>query len=164
MITIGTVLKPQGIKGEIKVLPITDDARRFLELKEVLINNTSFVVSSVRLHERFAYVKLKGINDRNAAEALVGKDLSIKRDAAVKLPEGRYFIEDLLHAEVFLGTQSLGVVTSIDNFGSADVYTVRGARTVRFPLLKKLIVRISAEDKRIELDPDVFGEVAVYED
>ena len=164
MITIGTVLKPQGIKGEIKILPITDDARRFLKLKEVLIQNTSFVVASVRLHEQFAYVKLKGVDDRNAAELLVGKNVDIRREQAVKLPTDRYFIEDLLRAEVFVGGESIGIVTSIDNFGSADVYTVRGERTVRFPLLKKLIVTISAEEKRIVLDPETFGEVAVYED
>lgn len=164
MITIGSVLKPQGIKGELKVLPMTDDESRFESLKEVFVKDTSFRVLSVRVHDGFAYLCLEGITDRDAAENFRNAQLCVRRDQAIPLREGRYFIDDVLGSTVSVGEQTIGIVTAIDNFGAADVYTVKGERVVRFPLIKRLVVKISPDNKEISLDSQVFTEVAVYED
>lgn len=164
MIIIGQILKPQGIKGELKVLPITDDVTRFQRLKEVLVDNTSFPVVSARIHENFVYLKLLGVEDRDEAEKLVGKQLSVERKDAIRLPKGRYFIDDLIGCTVYVGSVEIGNVKRIDNFGSADVYTVVGDRTVMFPLLKDLVTEILPDEGKIVLDEKRFAEVAVYED
>ena len=163
MITIGLVLKAQGIKGEIKVLPITDDLTRFQNLKEVLIDNASFQVIKADVREPYVFMTLAGVSDRNAAEALKEKEITVRRSDAIKLPEGRFFIEEVLGCEVTVGEDWIGVVKSIDNYGSADVYTVVGERTVRFPLLNDLIESIDVKAKSVRLNAKRFAEVAIYE-
>ncbi len=70
MMTIGKVLKPQGTKGELKVLPVTDDSRRFSALKTVLIAEKEYTVTSVRIGGDFVFLKTAEIDDMNAAERL----------------------------------------------------------------------------------------------
>lgn len=164
MITIGQIIKAQGIKGEVKVRPITYDIDRFLKLKEVIINNTSFVVLSSKIRDGFIYMLLDGVCDRNAAESLTGSMLEVERKNALKLPSDKYFIVDLIGCDVFLDEVLLGKLVDIKQYGSADVYFVEGEKKVSFPFLKDLVACIDIAGKIIRLNPRRFSEVAVYED
>lgn len=161
---IGIIIKPQGIKGELKVKPLTDDPARFLSLESVLIEGAPFKVIAADVRGGFVYLRLFGVDDRNAAEIYRNKYLSVQSGQAIKPRKGSYFISELLEADVFVGGDLIGTVSDISNYGSADVYTVTGIRTVRFPLIKRLVISIDTEEKRIVLDPIAFSEVAVYED
>ena len=66
-ITIGVIIKAQGIKGEIKVRPLTDDSSRFFKLKIVYISGIPYRIRDIRI-DRFVYLKLDGVDDRNAAQ------------------------------------------------------------------------------------------------
>ena len=87
---IGRILKPQGIRGEVKVDPLTDDSSRFCVLKSVSVGNELKRIQSVRLSEsdKFVYIKFVGVDDRNAAELLRGRFVSVDRAAAVPLDAG----------------------------------------------------------------------------
>lgn len=162
---IGIIIKPQGIKGELKVKPLTDDPARFLSLKSVCLEGAGEMrVISAAVRGGYVYLRLAGIEDRNAAETLRDKYLSVKTEQALKKESGRYFIDELLGAQVYIGEELIGTVSDISNFGSADVYTVTGVRTVRFPFIKRLIVSVDSASKRIVLEPAAFSEVSVYED
>ena len=69
-VTVGTVAKPQGIRGEIKVNPLTDDNKRFFDLKKVVIGGAEYAVTLARVTPAGVFIKLDGVNDRNAAELL----------------------------------------------------------------------------------------------
>ena len=89
---IGQAVKPQGVRGEIKVLPATDDVERFCDLENVFLDEKGEIckkVESARTREGFAYVKLEGVDDRDEAECLRGCSFYIDRAHAVPLPEGK---------------------------------------------------------------------------
>ncbi len=166
---IGRVVKPQGIRGEVKVLPITDDPARFLRLKTAYIQTADgFVprrVLSARVGSDAVYLSLEGIPDRNAAEGARGLELFVDRDNAVKLPVGRYFIEDLVGCSVATDQgRAIGTLSEVFSAGGADVWRVQGAKTVLFPALKALIVSVDITSRRIVIRDDKLSEVVVDED
>ncbi|MBQ7227175.1 MAG: 16S rRNA processing protein RimM [Clostridia bacterium] len=162
---IGEIVKAQGIKGEVKVKPLTDDLARFGRLQTVSVEGCPFKLRNANARGGFVYITFEGVNTRNDAEVLVGRRISIDRSQAKKLESGEFFIVDLLGSDVYLSDETyLGKLDYIDNFGSADVFTVKGEKTVRFPFLKKLDLRFESAEKRIILDAKTFGEVCCYED
>lgn len=164
-IVIGTVARPRGISGEVKINPLTDDPRRFLSLKNVYVDGIARKVVKAQVTPAGVFVALEGVSDRNAAEALRGKELAVEREKAVR-PEGRQFIADLVGCEVRLDDgKNVGVLDDVLQYGAADVYVVRsGKNTVMFPALKRLFVSEDPGRGLIVLDSSVFAEVAVYED
>ena len=170
---IGRVLKPQGIKGEVKIMPLTDDLDMLAEIKTVYISGTSRVdgvgepvaVKNCSVRGDGAYILLAGVNTRNDAELLRGKELYIdKKD--MKLKKGVYYVKDISGCRLYDSENALlGVITQIDNFGSADVYTAENdGRVFRFPFIKALKAKVDLENKTVAVDKKIFGEVCVYED
>ncbi|MBE5731546.1 MAG: 16S rRNA processing protein RimM [Clostridiales bacterium] len=165
-ITVGQIIKAFGIKGEVKVKPITDDINRFKKLKLVYIGETPYKIIACRIAEGFVYLSFIGVSDRNTSETLVGKMLEIDRVNAVDLEEGRYFISDMIGCKVVLSDGSnVGVITDVAQYGAADVITVKdGDKVCRFPFIKKLSSNFDIENKIMNADAKVFNEVCVYED
>ena len=162
---IGEIVKAQGIKGEVKVRPVTDDPSRFGRLGAVLVGGCPLKLRSASVRGDFVYIAFEGITDRNAAETLVGKKIEIDRSQARRTGEDEYFIVDLVGCKVLLSDgKLLGTLTAVDNYGSADIFTVEGERTVRFPFLKRLKLAFDGQARTITIDKDRFDEVCCYED
>ena len=169
MLKIGIIVKPQGIKGDIKIEPLTDDVQRYYELSYVYLNignryeKRSF--SNLRIQNGFVYLRLAGVADCNTAEMLRSQYLYIDRQHAAKLPEGSYFICDLIGC-VIVDEKGIeyGHVTDVLQTGANDVYIVKGSKELYMPVLKKLIVNTDVEEKRIEIRSDILKEVALYAD
>lgn len=163
-IVIGKVLKPQGVKGELKVLPITDDVNRFNDLDSVFIDETEYAIKSVKIREDGVFMSVNGIDDRNMAEVLRNKMLSVPRDKAIKMDEDSWFIVDLVGCKVIDDNgNELGKLTDVLQNGCADVYCVNGGKLM-FPALKKVLKSVDVDAKEIILYSDALKEVAVYED
>jgi 16S rRNA processing protein RimM len=169
MLAIGQILKPQGLKGQFKVKPLTFDVGRFYELKEVTLKTktqeTTFSVSGVSLRNGFVYLSLGGINDLNSAESLRGGFLYVRREDAVKLPEGFHFVADLIGLRVYVDDEFLGTLREINQFGAADVYVVRDEknRDISFPYLKDVVSGLDVGAGELRLHKKRFFEVAVFE-
>ncbi len=165
-ITIGQIVRAVGIRGELKIKPLTDDAMRFKRLKIVYLKSAPHRIEACRFDKDFVYLRLSGIADRTTAESVQNEYLQIDRINAVDLEEGSYFIADIIGCKVIDDNGvELGKVTEINQYGSADVYTViNGKSVVRFPFLKKMIVKIDVDTGIIILKRSVFDEVSVYED
>ena len=166
-IIIGKIVKAQGIRGELKIKPLTDDVSRFNKLKFAVIGNAKYSVRSVRTDGGFAFILLGGIDDRNKAELLVGEDVCVEREDAVKLPDGAYFIADIIGCEVYTsdGTH-IGKVGYVYQNGAADVYEVKTSdkKVIMFPFISALEAEIDVIDKKIIVNKREFDKVAVYED
>lgn len=165
---IGRIVKPQGIKGEVKVQPTTDDPARFRGAGRIFFDAAGerpARVVSARVDVKGVYLRLEGVDDRNAAEALRGAELYVARADAIPLPEGRYFIADLigLRVEDERG-EPLGELADVTQAGGNDVYSVRGARGFLFPAVKRAIGRIDIEGGVMVLRSEVLAEIAVYDD
>ena len=168
---IGWILRPQGVKGELKVQPLTDDPGRFRRLEKVWVETDGqyqpHTPRGVSVRADGVYLTLEGIESRNAAEALRGRYLCVDRAHAVKLPKGRYFVCDLLGCAVEdSGGKVLGKLSDILQNGPVDVYVVRTPQggQILFPALKRLLSSVDIESRRIVVDEKVLPEVALYED
>ncbi len=159
---IGEVLKPQGIRGEIKVKPFTDTAEDFRAYKRIFLDGTEYRVLSVRVGDGAVYLGLRGVPDRNAAELLRGKQVVVPREDAPEPEAGRYYIADLLGSEVTTEAgELLGTLTNIRQAAS-DVYTVtKDGKEILFPAVKGVITAIDPAAKKITVNAKRFGEVAV---
>lgn len=163
-IEIGIIVKPQGVKGEMKVSPLTDNPKRFLKLEEVFIDGKEYKVESVRVSGNDVFVFLDGISDRDEVEKFRNKSIFVERSNAIKLEKDRYFIVDIVGCEVFLEDKSIGVVKDVLQYGSADIYVVKSKEnSVMFPALKTMFLKVDIENKQIHLDKKTFEENAVYE-
>lgn len=163
-ILIGTVLKTHGIRGEIKIKPYTDNLDNLLKVKTFYIDDIEYKVLSSREREGMLYVFLSRVYSIEEAEKLRGKNIYINREDAAPLKKDEYYIVDILGCDVYADDEYLGKVEDISGYGAADVYTVKGEKTVRFPFLKRLVKEIDIQNKKIILNKDVFAEVSVYED
>ena len=85
-LVVGEVLRPQGLRGEVKVKPLTDDPDRFFDLRRVFLRGEEKRCRCLRVHEGYAYLQIDGIFSREAAEGIRGEMLRIRREDAVKLP------------------------------------------------------------------------------
>lgn len=168
---IGLFLRPHGVKGEVKLLPLTDDLRRFFKLRDAYIEHGAddycpVCVQNVRvLKENAIIVKLDGIDSMDEAERLRNKYLCVDRAHAVKLSEGSFFVKDIIGCRVISsdGTE-LGVMADVYGTNANDVYVVNGERRLSVPALKRLLDRVDVENKIIVFNAAVLEEVGLFED
>lgn len=167
-LVIGEVLKPQGLRGEVKVRPITHDINRFRDLPEVFFKQgdvfKSREVRCERIHDGFVYLRFPGVDDRDAAEALRGELLYVHRKDALQLPEDMHFICDLVGCTV-VDTQGevIGVLKDVLTPGSNDVYVLDTPMgEVLLPALYSVVPDIDVQQRRITVDRERMQEVAVF--
>ena len=163
-LVIGEVLKPQGIRGELKVKTFTDTPELVKEFGTVYIDDKPYKILSFRVGpDGAAYMGLRGIPDRNAAELFRGKKLEGAREDAPPLEEGRHYIVDIigLTCETEDG-EVLGVVKNIVNL-SSDVYTLeKNGKQILFPSVNGVIVKFDIESGKIVVNKEKFEQIAVY--
>ncbi len=136
---IGRVLKPWGVRGEIKIQILTDFPERFASLRTVYLGDDAklFSVERARLHSGTALLKLAGIDAPEAAHALRDQLVQVARADAVKLPRGQRFIHELIGLRVVTTDGTLlGEIADVLATGANDVYVVRASADSPFPQSK----------------------------
>jgi 16S rRNA processing protein RimM len=148
---IARIVNTQGHKGEIRAVLLTDFPERFTKLRRVFIGkadanaNTSvwrpLHISSYRFQKQFVILSFDEIPDMNAAETIKGLLIGVPADERWPLPEGHYYIDDLIGMEVFEADgHLLGTVREVLETGSNAVLSVmRGKQEVLIPMLKSVI-------------------------
>ena len=163
-LVIGEVLKPQGIRGELKVKTYTDFPEDVKAFGTVYIDDTPYKILSFRVGpDGAAYMGLRGIPDRNAAELFRGKKLEGEREDAPALEEGQYYIVDVigLSCETEDG-EVLGTVKDVTSL-SSDVYTIEKAgKNILFPAVNGVVVKVDLDNKKLIVNKAKFDEMAVY--
>ena len=165
LLKVGLIVKPQGIKGELKVQPLTDDINRFKKLKEVIIDGKNYRVTSAIIAGNAVLLSIFGIIDRDTAETFRGKFICVDREHAVPLEEGRYFIADIIGCTLKTDHDSLvGEIVDVIS-ANTDIFTVKCTDGVimRFPFLKDAIVNIDTENKLIVVKAKRLSEISCYE-
>ncbi|MBR2572070.1 MAG: 16S rRNA processing protein RimM [Clostridia bacterium] len=167
---IGEVLKPQGVRGEIKVKPVTFDISRFEGLESVFLKDGDAYrevgCRVSRIDSDAVYLTLDGVRDRDQAEKLRGAGLYVDRAHAVSLPEDTEFIVDLIGCVAADDEgRTVGTLTEVLQSGAADVYVFRGPEgQVLAPALKSLVLQVDTEKKTMLLSAARLKEVAVFEE
>ncbi len=160
---IAEVLKPQGIRGELKIKTFTDYPEDVKAFKTVYIDDKPYKILSFRVGtDGAAYIGLRGIPDRNAAELFRGKLLQGERDDAPALEEGQYYIVDIigLSCETEDG-EVLGKITDVSTL-SSDIYTIEKAgKKILFPAVKGVVKRVDIENGKLIVDKEIFDQISV---
>ena len=153
---VGVITSTHGVRGEVKVFPTTDDAARFKDLKEVLLDTgrelKPMEISQVKFFKNMVIVKFKGYDTINDIEIYKGRDLLVTRDKAAKLGPNENFIVDLIGLNVDTDEgECLGTLTDVIQTGANDVYEVtdESGRTVLLPAIKQCILDVDLEAGRV---------------
>ena len=156
-LAVGKVVNTHGIKGEIKVMPITSDISRFDYLLFVTAYYEGmfkeFRVLGCRIHKGFVLIKLKGIDTMDDAEKLKGQELLVHRKHAIELEEDEYFICDLIGIDVYEEDKLLGQLTDVLETGSNDVYVIQdiNKKEILIPALRSVVESVDIKGKRIQV-------------
>ena len=147
-VVIGKISAPHGVRGEVRIVPLTDFPERFENLKTVFLEDDSKMeLESVKFSNKFIIAKFKNINSRNDIEIFNGKLLMLNRSDIPSLPEGEYYNFDIIGLEVIDDKGSkLGKITEVLKTGSNDVYVVEGKKQILEPALKKVVKEINLVD------------------
>ncbi len=149
-IKLGKITAPQGIKGEVRVYPYTDELTRFSEIESVLLDGQKRRIQKARYMKNMAVLKLEGIDDRNAAEVLRNKELLLAKEDLWEQPEDTYFIDDLVGSAVLSedGTQ-IGSLKQVISRPAQDLYEIEKAdgSTFLLPAVKEFIRSVDPKNK-----------------
>lgn len=155
-IVIGKAGAPHGIRGELRVIPLTDFPERFEELERVYVGDELLDIVDVKYHKQFVIIKFRQYPTREAAASLTGQLLYVDKSQAMPLAEGEYYTFDIIGLEVFdLEGVSLGFVTEVLKTGSNDVYVAskKGeAKQLLIPALKAVVKEINVPEGRMVVD------------
>jgi 16S rRNA processing protein RimM len=154
-ITIGRIVAPWGVKGNVKVQIETDFPQRFSPGEEVFIDGTPVTIVDVSWHRDRPILKLSTIDCVEDAQQLRGKSLEIPQSQAQPLPEDHYYHFQLIGLEVrTTGGEHLGEVREILTGKSNDTYVVQGTEgETLIPAIEDVVKSVNLERGFIEIEP-----------
>ncbi len=161
VITIGKILKPVGLRGEVKVLLLTDFPERFKSLREVIVQTKEkqeqeqYQIEYVRFGLPFVYITFAGLSSSAQVDSLIGGLIQLPEEQRVPLPEGSYYQFELQGMDVYLEEGTLlGKVNQVLQTGSNDVFVVKsGEREYLIPALRTVVREIDLTKKRMMIRP-----------
>ena len=141
----GKITNTHGVRGEVRITPWADSAAFLCGFRTFYIDGQPVRVLRSRVHKNQLIAQLEGYDDVNAAMTLKNKVIHIDR-ADAKLPEGRYFLQDLLGMRVVSDAgEALGELADVLDLPQGSVYVVRGTREILIPDVPEFLLNIDAE-------------------
>ena len=156
---VGIITATHGLRGEVKVYPTTDDAKRFKRLKEVILalsedgqlsKEKSLVleIESVKFFKQFVILKFKGLDRIEDVEKYRRYSLFVSRSNAVRLRRDEYFVADLIGLTVLDEDEmEIGILKDVMETGANDVYviTLKEGEELLLPAIKQCILAVDVE-------------------
>jgi len=159
LIEIGQVVNTHGVRGEFKLNPWTDSLDGLLDYDVFYYQKKGQDVplygERIIIHKNCAIIKAEGVDTMEEAELLRGQTLFVERDE--NLPEGRYYIVDLIGLRVMTEEDEvLGIISDVLQTGANDVYEVRGnEKPIYLPVIDQVVLEVNI--------PEGYVRVAVPE-
>ena len=141
-IIIGRVGAPHGVRGDLRIIPLTDFPARFSTLREVMVGEELLHIDSVKPQGKNFLMRFRECAVREEAQRLTGQLLTVARADAAPLNEGEYYVFDIVGLTVYdEAEQMLGTVENVIRTGSNDVYAVRSenGREILIPALHAVV-------------------------
>ena len=165
LITVGRVLGAHGVKGWVRIRSFTDPEEQLFEYAPLYLmqrgSKTAFEVEARKGLTKGWSVKLRGLDDRNAAELLQGVDITMPSAMLPELAEDEFYWRDLIGMTVVTKGVVLGEVSSMLETGANDVLVVKSTegsvdeqeRLIPF-LLERVVLGVDIALNTIEVDWD----------
>ncbi len=158
LLRVGAIASTHGIRGEVKVFPMTDDVKRFEDCKELLLDTgkekKTVEIETVRYFKQFVILKFRGYDSINEIEAYKGKELYVTRENAVSLEQDEYFIADLIGLVVYDEEERrLGVLQDVIETGANDVYSVETdeGNEILLPAIRECILDVDVAEGKMHV-------------
>ncbi len=158
LVCIGTITKPQALKGEFRVKPSLANIKLYKKINSVVVSNTEYQVEKVILRDVFVIFKLKGIDTCEQAENLRNIEIFAYLDNSI-IPS-----VDYMDYMVNVNETTLGTIVDVNNYGATDIVSIVGKDNIMLPIIDGLIISVDRDKKVLYLNNDIFTQVAVYED
>lgn len=163
-LTVGKIVKPQGICGELKVVTYTDNSAVWKAFGRIYIAGEEYKLLKVRPQDNdCAFITVSGIADRNAAELLRDKEVSVLKAEAPALPSDTYYIADIVGCTAYDdGGKVIGTVRDIIP-ARTDIYELEkeNGTILTFPAVGGVIVKVDVAGRAITLNRKRLAEVAL---
>ncbi len=158
-VSIGKITKPKGVKGEIRVIPLTDNLLRFRQLDEIAVIDDSgesltYEVESLVVTGKTILLKLKGVDSRNQAEEFRGKEIVIDKVQIFPLDKGDYYIFQIIGLEAFdENGEYLGEIVDVLKNPGNDVFILRRQeKEYLIPAVKEIVKNVDLKDRKIVIN------------
>lgn len=155
---IGKIIKPHGVRGEIKVFPTTDDVKRYKKGIQVILKTKTqqkeLLVEQVKFFKNLVIVKLESIDSMDQAEELRDGELYVTRDHAIELNEGEYFICDVIDSEVVNeNDEVIGTLVDVMSTKANDIYVIKTTegRELLLPVIEECVLNVDIEHQRVKV-------------
>ena len=158
-IKIGTIVNAVALRGEVKVYHFSDCKERFEELDEVILErkgkSQTYRIEKVRYQNDMVILKFKGVDDRNAAEALKESDVMITEADLKELPEDTFYVRDLIGCSVFnveTGTE-IGTIRDVLQNSAQDIYVIKtaGGKDAMIPAVGDFVDEVNIEERFVKV-------------
>jgi len=159
-IVVGKLGRTRGVQGELYITLLTDFPDRFLELKEIHVRQnkvwTVRRLRSSRLVGGKPVVSFEGVKTKEEAARMTNLELGVKADEVVPLPDGSYYVYDLIGCEVIdeRSGDTLGTIREVENYPAQDVYIVKGKAgdELLVPAVEKFVKEVDIKKRRVIID------------
>ena len=154
---VGQFVGTHGVRGMVRIQPWSDNGEFLTQFKKFYLNNgeTKIEMSKIAPHGNVVIAQIKGVDSIEQAESFRGKTLYIKRSDA-RLPEGRYFISEIIGSKVFDADTDklLGILNDVSPTGANDVWHIKsGDKEYLVPAIDDVIVSVNIDTEQIVIRP-----------
>ncbi|WP_425540111.1 ribosome maturation factor RimM [Microaceticoccus formicicus] len=154
-IKVGQIIGTFGIRGEIKLFPITSDINRFDRPVEyyIGIDGPTVTVGKYRQDKNILIIKFNEFDNINLVEQYKGEYLYISSDDLMELEEDQYYHHDILGLKVYENTEHIGEIIDIIENPSNDIYVVKTTEGREFylPAVKQFIKKVDLTNRCMEV-------------
>lgn len=152
-IKIGRIVNAVALRGEVKIYNYSGYRERYEELDRIIIENKEYEIEKVRYQQEMVILKLSGIDNRNAAEAMKNKDVYITEEDLEELPDDTFYIRDLIGLEVIDDSGRIGVIKDVLQPSSQDVYVIKTDKDqeIMIPAVKEFVKEVNLEEKYVKV-------------
>jgi 16S rRNA processing protein RimM len=159
-IDIGQISRPHGIKGSLRVQPLTDDPNRYRQLRRVFlshddVNRFPFHITSVKISQRLIILHLQGIDSYDEAELWRKAFVQIPREECLPLPQGQHYHFEIIGLAVVTTTgETIGHIVNIESYPANDVFVVqKNDREYLIPYITDVVKKIDTENGIVMIEP-----------
>lgn len=156
LLEVGKIVNTHGLRGEVKVVPWTDYPEVFEDIEYVYVERRGeyerLDVAGIKYQKGNIIVRFPQIKDINEAEKYKNQVLYAEREALGELPDGVYYIADLIGSEVVRENgEVIGTIADVINTGSNDIYDVKrkGQKNLLIPVIDEVVLNVDIENKKI---------------